>query len=594
MATLQEVLKAGGYGGLPATGTEEAKSFIGAASSDGSAAFSPMAGKLISDAGSYVDKSGYLKVPELNTAVYGPPTPPAFKADVPATMDSNTAAKALSEPDVLPQIPDQKVFQMADGRFFSPTTGISASTREGALGLASAGGETSGKTATEASSTSGVSPSPALAPDDDVSNTIKSLFPESDSLVKQYQDLRKSSGVVGLENDLNDVNTKIADLNATIQNIESDVRASAGGLADASFIAATVADRTRRLAPLANQLSARQQALSSSIQAKKDVITEQLGLSKSDMAQANADREYVRKGVSDLLETFGAEAFKNASPELLSDIERRAGLPTGVLSGRIQTLKQQEQLRSGKLDEDKLALERQKLEDRTPAEKYGTGIIGEYQYYAEQETLSGRKPLTFDQYQDKDANRKARLAAAVASGGLTTNQFNRLNTISDNARLDPNVKDFAAIRAGYETARGAAQAKDSLGDIIMMRMVAKITDPSTGVREEEYRTFTGAIGTLPGYGIALTKNMIGKGKLTDSGRAALLAEINKIYGQRKNAYQNSVDAYKKQAEKAGGTAEDILPVYIAPDDQEKPTGEIVQKGDAQYQKNPDGSYTRIK
>jgi|GEM_PF-6312125 len=59
-----------------------------------------------------------------------------------------------------------------------------------------------------------------------------------------------------------------------------------------------------------------------------------------------------------------------------------------------------------------------KQKELTPTEKYGTGIIGEYQYYAEQEKLAGRKPISFNEYQNMDANRKVKISGG--GGGGTT------------------------------------------------------------------------------------------------------------------------------------------------------------------------------
>lgn len=49
------------------------------------------------------------------------------------------------------------------------------------------------------------------------------------------------------------------------------------------------------------------------------------------------------------------------------------------------------------------------------SEKYGTGVLGEYNFYAEQEKNSGRKPLSFNDYQTLDANRKAKVVRAGVS-----------------------------------------------------------------------------------------------------------------------------------------------------------------------------------
>lgn len=172
---------------------------------------------------------------------------------------------------------------------------------------------------------------------------------------------------------------------------------------------------------------------------------------------------------------------------------------------------------------------------------------------------------TYEQYQNEDANRKRSISNTYIQGGITKDQFNRLNTISDNARQDENIKTFPAIRASFETARSASNTQNSAGDIVLMRMLAKITDPTTGVREEEYRTFQSAIGTLPRFGLNVTTGMVGKGQLTDSGRKVLLKQVTDIYNQRQNAYQSSVKFFGDQAKKAGGDLNDVVPVYVAPD-----------------------------
>lgn len=84
-----------------------------------------------------------------------------------------------------------------------------------------------------------------------------------------------------------------------------------------------------------------------------------------------------------------------------------------------------------------------------------------------------------------------------------------------------------------------------------MRMLAKITDPTTGVREEEYKTFESALGTLPAYGVALTSAMVGAGKLTPAGRKALLEQVQNVYDQRLGAYDSSVNYWNNQAKEYG-------------------------------------------
>ncbi len=281
-------------------------------------------------------------VPEI------PQAPPAFKADVPITMNSNVAAKSISEPATLPSITgssESKIYQMNDGRFYNPTLGLSGATRESVLDVPQTSTGSSGGMTSAPSSEKGntdKTPTPPT-PNDDVTSAIKALFPQSDSLLKQYQDARTASGLPAQEAELTQVNKEIGDMQSVINNIENDVRTQAAGQADESFIQATVADRIRRLQPRIDQLNARSSSLNANINSAKENITTQLGFSQQDIQNAASDRTAVRQGIKDLLDTYGSVAFSNVDPAVLSEIERRAGLPQGSINAQTKTLSEQKQ-----------------------------------------------------------------------------------------------------------------------------------------------------------------------------------------------------------------------------------------------------------
>jgi len=149
-------------------------------------------------------------------------------------------------------------------------------------------------------------------------------------------------------------------------------------------------------------------------------------------------------------------------------------------------------------------------------------------------------------------------------GGLVKEERAYVNTVQDNARQDENIKTFSSVRASYQTALSAAGRKNGAGDIVLMRMIAKITDPTTGVREEEFRTFEGAQSTLATYGIALTKKMYAGDRLTQFGREQLLDQANDIYSQRKEAYDASYNFFVNQLNEAGLEGKKFIPYFVAP------------------------------
>lgn len=469
-------------------------------------------------------------------------TPPVFTSDVPTTMDATELAGATSDPTTLPVIPETRAFKMADGRFYNPATGVSGATEEEVLTVKPSG---AGVDTTETTTTT-----ETTAPDDDVTATLKALFPDSDTLVEQYSALRKSSGIEQDEADLAKITQEANDMQTVIDGIEDEVRAQAGGAADESFIAATVADRMRRLMPQINRINARFKTLSTNVENKKANITEQLGLSKEDIRNEQTDRSYVRQGVFDLLETFGSEAFKGASPELLTEIERRAGLPTGSLSGRVQTLAQQEALREAKKEE-------------TAAAKLDTEIV----------EANGRKLLINSQTGEviRDVGSGKVTGGGSGGGGLSLGADGEvdLSKLSPEAQaiiagtlnlsdLTPTVKGRIAgelTAAGYKPAKlGVSTQKDlatldtasSLIDDVMAfnadgklegigpiaGSISAAADAAFGTGSEEAKKVRALIGNIRGTisaaraGLALTATEIKQldsytPKLTDGSRTAM-------------------------------------------------------------------------
>ena len=155
--------------------------------------------------------------------------------------------------------------------------------------------------------------------------------------------------------------------------------------------------------------------------------------------------------------------------------------------------------------------------------------------------------------------------AGISSGessGLTPYQIVSLtNQIEDNLRVNPAVVSFGQlVNFGVPQVieQFNAGVSDSVSDTILMRTLAKITDPSTGVREEEYKTFEDAMGSL--NKLYVTPNSwIGRGRLTDTGRKEMIREIQNRYDARLNDYNNQYQYYKNQAANSGVA---IPPPYL--------------------------------
>lgn len=139
----------------------------------------------------------------------------------------------------------------------------------------------------------------------------------------------------------------------------------------------------------------------------------------------------------------------------------------------------------------------------------------------------------------------------IAPGIENRGAMGLMDKIMDNVRQDPDISGFIPIRDARGVAKQAKEQADSAGDIILMRMVAKATDPTTGVREEEFRTFQGAQGVLARMGIRMTTDMVGAGQLTPGGRDKLFNTVEGIYNRKKSQHEKAKTFYRKQAKEFG-------------------------------------------
>jgi hypothetical protein len=134
---------------------------------------------------------------------------------------------------------------------------------------------------------------------------------------------------------------------------------------------------------------------------------------------------------------------------------------------------------------------------------------------------------------------------------ITSDQEKALSQMIDDARMDRDIKYFGEVRDAYQrvaTAGGTAETdKTGVGDLTLLRGYAKLTDPTTGVKEEEYRTMQGAQGALSKLGIYLTEGMISGKQLTASARQEFLNKSKELYKAHEAMYNQKVEYWKNVA-----------------------------------------------
>lgn len=117
-----------------------------------------------------------------------------------------------------------------------------------------------------------------------------------------------------------------------------------------------------------------------------------------------------------------------------------------------------------------------------PVAPQGAAVIQEYNFYADQETKAGRKPISFDAYQERDANRKRPLPQGEGSSKTT----NQAMTLANRFNAAEPVKEYRYVRDAMRFAE--QMTPKSTDDIGLIYAFAKAMDPGSVVREGEYAT----------------------------------------------------------------------------------------------------------
>lgn len=178
-------------------------------------------------------------------------------------------------------------------------------------------------------------------------------------------------------------------------------------------------------------------------------------------------------------------------------------------------------------------------EEQSITDKYGTGVIGEYNYYAENEKGAGRTPVSFNDYQNADANRKIAIQKAGIAG-VDSNTASFALKIAD--RFDSNaiVKNFAKLSEAKNLVDSLSNTtKNPADDQALIYAFAKAMDPDSVVREGEYATVQKySQSWVKSYGKGILQAISGTGFLSQEARENIKKTIKSKYNSGKVNYDN--------------------------------------------------------
>lgn len=181
-------------------------------------------------------------------------------------------------------------------------------------------------------------------------------------------------------------------------------------------------------------------------------------------------------------------------------------------------------------------------------QKLQPGIVGEYQFYAQQEAAAGRQPVSFDEYQTRDANRKYRIASAANSAGLTSTQTNTALKLSDD--FEQASKNFKTVADSYNRINAASTNPTGAGDISLIFAYMKMLDPASVVREGEFATAQNS-GSIPDNIRASYNKAVSGKRLSDKQRNDFVSRANTIYQGEKRQQDQTTQSFVERAVKLG-------------------------------------------
>lgn len=190
-----------------------------------------------------------------------------------------------------------------------------------------------------------------------------------------------------------------------------------------------------------------------------------------------------------------------------------------------------------------------------PEEKLPPSAL-EYQY-AQKQGFEG----SYEDYQNADANRKAR---ALSTEGLDTVTAGRVDRIVNQFDGEAIVKKYNVVQEAANFVAELQKTKTSSNDQALISAFAKALDPESVVRESEYATVQKyAQSWAEQFGFKAERIFSNSPFLTETARKQMIATINSKYGVINSQYKNLTKNYTRRINNITGrsSGEDYLTNY---------------------------------
>ncbi len=218
----------------------------------------------------------------------------------------------------------------------------------------------------------------------------------------------------------------------------------------------------------------------------------------------------------------------------------------------------------------------------------GTGTIGEYLYYKREATKAGQTPLTFDEYQTRDANRKIALQKLVEGTGMNTTQQAVFNQIVSKYTASPAITALARANQLKNILIDAEKNPGNAGtQLNLLYAYIKGLDTDSAVREGELGLVTSISNYFSKFGMQFNKlannQAVPKDIMADmiSGGKTLIKSIEDTANRKTAAMRaqavangtqvsNAWDMYQTNMQQMGNLSDELV---MSEADAEKKVGD---------------------
>lgn len=189
----------------------------------------------------------------------------------------------------------------------------------------------------------------------------------------------------------------------------------------------------------------------------------------------------------------------------------------------------------------------------------GTGIMGEYLFYKRDAMSRGLKPMSFNDFQDLDANRKKSITNVPNFSGFTPQQEKVITAVNDKVSKNATYTKTSNMRNFVDNVLTALDQENGLSDIAAINQFQKVIDEGAVTRDQDVKLIQQSQSLKDSLSLKVERLKSGE-QLSPTQRNDMKQLMNKLYDAQKKALEKDpfIASQKKTLERAGVPIEETI------------------------------------